>query len=442
MTRQTRRSMVLGGTVSTAVLLAGCGLGGSSAAPGSKVTAPATVEFIECGPGAAEFYGGAPLTRFKAQFPHITVNIQGLECNITYLQKMVASMVAGTPPDVWNIGQGTFTEYAFKGEALVLDQLLARDKWVDFADFEPSSMYSLDGKRQMLPYDTGVSVLYYNADYWQRAGLPNPRQLWLDKKWDWDTFVDAARRLTVDEAGGRRYGLGLVSHAPWAGGVFLWQNGGDYADWGKNVQTIDRPEATQAIQFQIDLAQRHRVMPTPAAQAAEGPTFLNGRIAMEMGYSFSRATYMRATGVKWDVAPLPRGKAGAAVHVARNGFGIASKSKQQEASWLWLTHVTGKEVCAEATQQGRVHPPRKSVANTDAFLRPTGVTADFRPFIESQPFGQFGAPHEKRGDLAGILQKPVSDAFDGQISGQQLANQLAPQIQQLIVQGKGFPDKK
>jgi multiple sugar transport system substrate-binding protein len=354
----------------------------------------------------------------------------------------VASMVAGTPPDVWNIGQGVFTEYAFKGEALVLDSLLARDKWVDFADFEPTSMYSLDGKRHMLPYDTGVSVLFYNADYWQRAGLPNPRQLWLDKKWDWDAFLDAARRLTADDAGGRRYGIGTISHAPWAGGAFLWQNGADYADWAKNVQTFDRPDSVQAMQFQIDLAQRHRVMPSPSAAKTEGPTFQNGRLAMEMSFSFSRGTYMRLDGVKWDVAPLPRGKAGAAVHVARNGFGIATKSQQPEAAWLWLTHVTGKEVCTEATRQGRVHPPRKSVANTDVFLHPAGVTADFRPFVEQQPFGQFGAPHEKRGDLAGILQNPVMEAFDGQSSGQQLAAQLAPQIQQLLSQGKGFPDKK
>ncbi|HEU5318838.1 MAG TPA: hypothetical protein VFX49_22175, partial [Chloroflexota bacterium] len=163
---------------------------------------------------------------------------------------------------------------------------------------------------------------------------------------------------------------------------------------------------------------------------------------VEMGYSFSRQTYMTLSGLKWDVAPLPRGKAGAAVHVARNGFGIATKSKVQEAAWLWLAHATGKEVCLEATKQGRVHPPRKSVANSDAFLKPAGVTADFRPFVEQQPFGQFGAPHQKRGDLAGLLQGPVNDAFDGKLSAGQLANQLAPQIQQMLGQGKGFPDKK
>ena len=442
MARVTRRAAVLGGAASAVALLAGCGLPGRDAAPGSKVTAPATVDFTECGPGGAEFYGGQPLQRFKAMFPHVTVNVTSMECNITYLQKMVASMVAGTPPDVWNVGQGVFTEYAFNGQALVLDPLLARDKWVDFADFEPSSMYALEGKRHMLPYDTGVSVLYYNADYWQRAGLPNPRQLWLDKKWDWDAFLDAARKLTADEPGGRRYGLGLVNHAPWAGGVFLWQNGTDYADWAKNQQLFDKTDAIQAMQFQIELAQRHRVMPTPAARTAEGPTFQNGRIAMEMGYSFSRQTYMNLSGLEWDVAPLPRGKAGAAVHVARNGFGISSKSKVQEAAWLWLAHVTGKEVCLEATRLGRVHPPRKSVAGSEAFLKPSGVTADFRPFVEQQPFGQFGAPHEKRGDLAGVLQTPVNDAFDGKLAAGQLANQLAPQIQQLLSQGKGFPDKK
>lgn len=89
-----------------------------------------------------------------------------------------------------------------------------------------------------------------------------------------------------------------------------------------------------------------------------------------------------------------------------------------------------------------MHPPRKSVAGSDVFLRPPGVAADFRPFVEQQPFGQFGAPHEKRGDLNGLLQGPVQAAFNGDMSGQQLAAEMAPQIQQLISQGRGFPDTK
>jgi multiple sugar transport system substrate-binding protein len=355
---------------------------------------------------------------------------------------MLALMAAGTPPDVWDIGQGVFNEYEKRGEALALDPLIARDKWVDFADFEPSSMYLLRGKRHMLPRDTGVSCLYYNAEHWQRAGLPNPRQLWLEKKWDWAAFLDAARRLTGSDPAGRRYGIGVVGAAPWTLGAWLWQNGTDFGDWAANKQTIDRPASIEALQFVIDLAQRHQVMPTPAAASAEGPTFENGRLAMQMAFSFGRGAYMRMQNVRWDVAPLPRGKAGAAVHVARNGFAISTKSKQREAAWLWLTHITGKEVCRLATQEGRVHPPRKSVANSDVFLRPPGVTADFRPFVEQQPFGQFGAPHEKRGELTTLLERRVPAAYNGELSAQALATELAPQIQQLLVQGEGYPDPK
>jgi multiple sugar transport system substrate-binding protein len=303
-------------------------------------------------------------------------------------------------------------------------------------------MYALDGKRHMLPYDTGVNVLYYNAELWQRAGLPNPRQQWAAKRWDWAAFLDAATRLSGDEGGGRRYGLGYVGTAPWVLGPFLWQNGGDWADWVQNKQTVDRPPAVEALLFVADLAQKHRVMPSPALNRTEQPTFANGRVAMEMNFSFARATFMKMEGVKWDVAHLPTGKAGNAVHVARNGFSISRASKQPDAAWQCLAFATGREACLQATQAGTVHPPRKSIASSDVFLKPAGVTADFRPFVESVPFGQFGAPHEKRGEINTLLGRTLPEAFDGQKSAQATAADLAPQLQTLLDQGKGFPDVK
>lgn len=439
---QTRRvwlqSAVSLTALSTGAALAACGGAGKSTAPPSASSIqPATITFGTLGD---DFYKGAPYDAFKQKYPSVTVEHTAVGAGTVYLEKMLALLVAGTPPDVWDVGQGTINEYEKRGETLVLDPLIARDNWIDFPDFEPSSMYSLGGRRHMLPRDTGVSSLFYNADLWQRAGLATPRQLWLDKKWDWNAMLDAARKLTADSPDGKRYGLGLIATPAWVLGTYLWQNGTDFADWNTNKQTVDRPASIEALQWVVDLALRHRVMPTPDANKAEIPTFANGRVAMQMDFSFTRGTYMRMQGPKWDVAPLPRGPKATSVHVARNGYSISTKSTKRDQAWLWLAHITGKEVTLLATQEGRVHPPRKSVASSDAFLKPAGVTADFRPFVDQQPFGQFGAPHEKRGDLNAVLAQYVPPAMNGQVSAQALATQLAPLIQQVLDQGKGFPD--
>ena len=438
----TRRAWLRGAlgvpATATGLALAACGAGGRAAtppAPGS--IPPATVSFATLGD---EFYKNAPSDTFKQRYPSLTVEHTVLGAGPVYLEKILGLLVAGTPPDVWDVGQGTINEFEKRGEALVLDPLIARDTWIDFADFEPSSRYHMGGKRHMLPRDTGVSCIYYNADHWQRTGLGNPRQLWLDKKWDWNAFLDAARRLTADSPDGRRYGFGLLGTAPWAIGPWLWQNGIDYAEWNTNKQTIDRPAAIESLQWIVDLSQRHRVMPTPDANRSEMPTFANGRVSMVMDFSFNRGTYSRMQNVKWDVAPLPRGAKATAVHVARNGFSISTKSKVRDAAWLWLAHITGKDVTMLATQEGRVHPPRKSAASSDAFLKRAGVTADLRPFVDQQPFGQFGAPHEKRGELNTLLGQQVPPALNGQISAQALATQMAPMIQQILDQGKDFAD--
>jgi multiple sugar transport system substrate-binding protein len=443
---QTRRSVVRGAAGAAAVLLPACGAGGQGGDAGggeaSRSAAPVTVGFMHCGQQRADFYGGSLLQSFKARHPNVTLDFQTVECGTTYLDKMVALLVGGTPPDVWDTGQGAFAEYTKQNAALVLDPYIARDRSIDFPDFEPAAMYALDGKRHMLPYDTGVNVLYYNTEMWQRAGLPNPRQQWAAKRWDWAAFLDAATRLSGDDGGGRRYGLAYMGTAPWGIGPFLWQNGGDWADWTQNKQTIDRPPAVEALLFIADLAQKHRVMPTPAINASERPTFANGRVAMEMNFSFARANFMRMDGVRWDVAHLPTGKAGNAVHVARNGFAISRATRQPDASWQCLAYATGKEACTQATQAGTVHPPRKSIAGSDVFLKPAGVSADFRPFIESVPFGQFGAPHEKRGEIGTLLGRTLPAAFDGEKSAQAAAADVAPQLQSLLDQGKGFPDVK
>ena len=400
--RRTRRWVARGAAAATAAaLLPACGATGQGGEAGggeaARTAAPVTVGFMQCGQQRADFYGGALLPQFKARHPNVTLDVQAVECGTTYLDKMVALLVGGTPPDVWDTGQGAFAEYTKQNAALALDPYIARDRAIDFPDFEPASMYALDGKRHMLPYDTGVNVLYYNTELWQRAGLPNPRQQWAAKRWDWAAFLDAVTRLSVDEGSGRRYGLAYTGTAPWGIGPFLWQNGGDWADWAQNKQTVDRPPAVEALLFVADLAQKHRAMPTPATNAAERPTFANGRVAMEMNFSFARSTFMKMDGVRWDVAHLPTGKAGNAVHVARNGFAISRSSRQPDGAWQCLAFATGKEACTQATQAGTVHPPRKSIAGSDVFLKPAGVSADFRPFVEFRALRAVRRPAREAG---------------------------------------------
>ena len=259
-----------GGSGSGRGLLPACGASGQGGDAGSgeapRSAAPVTVGFMQCGQQRADFYGGALLQSFKARHPNVTLDFQTVECGTTYLDKMVALLVGGTPPDVWDTGQGAFAEYTKQNAALALDPYIARDRSIDFPDFEPASMYALDGKRHMLPYDTGVNVLYYNTELWQRAGLPNPRQQWTAKRWDWAAFLDAVTRLSATTAADGATAWPTRAPRPGASAPSCGRTAATGRTGRRTSRPSTGPPAVEALLFVADLAQKHRVMPTPATQ--------------------------------------------------------------------------------------------------------------------------------------------------------------------------------
>jgi len=64
----------------------------------------------------------------------------------------------------------------------------------DLADYWPGALEStsFDGKVYGLPRDSGVEVLYYNKDDFDKAGLKYPTD-----DWTWDDLRKAAEALTL-----------------------------------------------------------------------------------------------------------------------------------------------------------------------------------------------------------------------------------------------------
>lgn len=302
---------------------------------------------------------------FEAAYPHIKVETQHAPWS-SYFDRIQTQMAAGTAPDVMFLNN--IPSYAARGALLALDDLIARDNF----DIEPYyaellRIFSYDGKIYGFPRDNDTTVLYYNKDLFDDAGVAYP-----DETWTWDEFLEAAKALTVRDARGRvvQYGVVLESNKYFN---FLHQNGADMFDDPLNPTrfTLDDPKAIEALQFMADLINEHQVAPSFAQMLQLGSStelFQTGRVAMAMTNAARIPTFQQAP-FEWGVAPLPAGRAGIRANTMGGaGYVISANTKHPEEAWTFLKFLAGEEGQAIFAKTGVAVPAYRSEKTRQAFV--------------------------------------------------------------------------
>jgi len=121
-----------------------------------------------------------------------------------------------------------------------------------------------DGKQYgFADYINQGNGIYYNKTLFKREGLPDPHELVKEDKWNWDSFLDIAKKATKDTDGdGNIDQWGFANHAPIVSRLFMYSNDGKLIDKrdGKWVFTGDEPNAMEAMRFLYDLVNTYKVM--------------------------------------------------------------------------------------------------------------------------------------------------------------------------------------
>ena len=97
-----------------------------------------------------------------------------------------------------------------------------------------SPVYQRDGKIMGgLESHNQVYPLFWNVTAFKQAGLVPPTTQWDRGQWTWASFIEGAKRLTVDANGdGKPEKYGTVSFQWWEAGWYPWviTNGVDFYD--------------------------------------------------------------------------------------------------------------------------------------------------------------------------------------------------------------------
>lgn len=200
--------------------------------------------------------------RFEREHPGVRVTQQSAGTGAAdYRERILTSMVAGAPPDVFlldNIDVPAFTD---RGTVLDLAPYLPR-LGVDLSRYDPTvvGIFSRGAAVYALPKGYTPMVVVYNRDLFDQAGVPYPAD-----DWNWDDFLRVAKRLTRDTDGDGQVDQWGTAYDR---RVFIWNSwilagGGDVlcADGRRASGCLDSPATIEAIRWYTGWVTRDSIVP-------------------------------------------------------------------------------------------------------------------------------------------------------------------------------------
>lgn len=250
---------------------------------------------------------------------------------------------------------------------------------------------------------------------------------WDDLKgeWTWADLLDGAKRTTKD--GQEQWGLQLDYASPWYQcGCFIWTNDGklidtapDPGNWRKWRYTFSDPKTVEAYQFIYDLVHTQRVMVTKEdatrVTPPGGTLFLSGKVwAFENSSGQLSRPRKEPPAFDWDVAPIPRAKAGGRAGVplwSGNPTGIWQGSKFPDAAWEWARFKAQDEAQNFFSRGKAVTAAlKRSLTISDGFETPPPAHVSVFRSVKFEDSGSWNY-HPRFGEAEQFATREINAAF-------------------------------
>lgn len=348
----------------------------------------------------------------------------------SYQDVLVTEIEAGTAPDVFWIPGTDVARFAKAGLILNLADIAAADPEFDAGAFYAGPMGFLqtavaEGEDALwgLPRDVSAFAIYYNADLFDEAGVPQPGTA----GWTWDEFFAAAEGISG--LGGEIKGFAMNS---WWANWGYWVNSAgssffneDYTSCGlENANTVTGLEAAQSL-FQNEWA-------VPWGNDGEGP-FLAGSVGMFINGRWATPGVIANANFNWNVAPLPEGPGGPSNWLFWGAYAVNAKTAHPEEAWELVTRLTSADVQGSIAALGANIPSRQTDEAIELFLNTLpGSGVNNQAFVDGAAVGVTEAPLFS-GDWPAIDQvygTEINRVFNGEITAQEFADNICGMVAQ------------
>lgn len=308
--------------------------------------------------------------KFMEANPNVTVDLQVIGTP-EYWTRLEALSAADDLPCVFNMSAGFVDQWISDGLLLDVQEYVDRDINPDeyFTGVFDVVRNKETGNMHAFPFAFVETVLFYNKDAFDAAGVPYP-----EEGWTWDEFLDAAQQLTVDETDDGvvdQYGFffyGRYAHIE----SWVYQNDGRFLNEDKTRFAAD-DNAVEALAFLDSLIHEHNVAPEPSEMEGirQQDVFPQGLSAMwvDGAWNIENTRDIVSGAFNWGVAPIPRGPQASedAAYGWPDSMSIASTCEHPDLAWDFINYMTGPERTIDLTFGGKI-PIYQPVALSDEFL--------------------------------------------------------------------------
>lgn len=319
--------------------------------------------------------------QFEAAHPEIEVNF--ITPNFVNRGDGLEQMAADADCFQWFPG---FDNANNAAAVLNLEPFFDNDPTITKEDFYPVILdqFSYQGQVYGLPADVTMTVIEYNKNLFDAAGLAYPTA-----DWTTEDFLAAAVALTQGEGDTKQYGYVPDMFEPNDMLTMIERMGAMLVDDSQSppVITFTDPTTIEAMRWYTSLTTEYGVKPTFITDLGEPPDFETvqdrqtlidtGRAAMwtVAGMGGGGPGIMIAGGPEEEeqdtshigVVPLPAGPDGTGGgYSSANGYFISATTDARLACWEWIKFLTEQPSAATGL------PGRRSVAESAAYRQLVG----------------------------------------------------------------------
>jgi multiple sugar transport system substrate-binding protein len=343
-----------------------------------------------------------------------------------YEEKVRTLMSAKTPPDVVECNDDYIPLYSLSGWIAPLDDYIKKANWNK--DDYLETFWLVPVKHSGMNKHTGLAVaiaprlFYYNVDLFKQRGVAAPPKTWdADvSKWNWEDFVEIAKKLTFDSNGDGKVDVWGTSIIHDWGFCQTWaanNNWSIYSEDGRKYILAD-PQGVEVMQWLADLTLKHHVQPEFTMLKQPNDMFAAGQLATIFGGSYTIPELrQKVSKFEWDATSVPG-------HKARKNEGgwfpltISAESKHKDESWRFLAFCVSKEGQDNIASFGGFIPTLKS--SLPKFIRRDLMPKNIDLVIEAQKFNE-PIRFTKNTAVARFIDRPQ---FPKIWSGEQTAKQV------------------
>ena len=350
-----------------AVGLTACGSGFSSGGGTQDNTKPLSILI-----GSS---GDAETASVKAEVAAWS-KTSGIKATVTVAsdlnQQLAQGFSSGKPADVFYLSTDALAGYAANGSLYSYG-----DKLPNKSDFYPNLVksFTFDNKLVCAPKDFSTLQLIINTDLWQKAGLTDS-----DIPTTWDQLQTVATKLTTGNQ------TGLVIGGEYARiGAFMTQAGGNLMNADSTKATADSDANVKAL----DYVKQNLTAGDFKFAADVGAGWGGEAFGKQLGVMTIEGNWITGSqtadypNIKYKVAPLPKGPAGAGTLQFSNCWGIAADSANKTGALDLVKQLTTKSDQLAFAKAFGVMPSIQSAASDWKKEFP-----NLAPFLDAAKYAQ------------------------------------------------------